>query len=134
VRSWGNGIKDIPLKMEIWRLNAFSVCPLGTTIELETWCMSYISHRGTCIYISCRTVALWFYILVFDHNATVPVMQKSCNLWLRFFCALLRCISPLLSFPPSNIFYSWIVDISYYQFTSICLYKPVNSLVSNYLQ
>jgi hypothetical protein len=26
--------------------------------------------------ISCRTVALWFYILVFDHNATDPVMQK----------------------------------------------------------
>jgi hypothetical protein len=37
---------------------------------------------------SCRTVALWFYILVSDHNATDPVMQKSCNLRRRFFCAL----------------------------------------------
>jgi hypothetical protein len=25
---------------------------------------------------SCRTVALWFYNLVSDHNATDPVMQK----------------------------------------------------------
>jgi hypothetical protein len=30
---------------------------------------------------SCRTVALLvIYLLVFDHNATDPVMQKSCNL------------------------------------------------------
>jgi hypothetical protein len=34
---------------------------------------------------SCRTVALWFCVLVSDHNATDPVMQKRCNLWRRFF-------------------------------------------------
>jgi hypothetical protein len=37
---------------------------------------------------SCRTVALWFDILVTDHNATDSVMQKSCNLQRRIFCAL----------------------------------------------
>jgi hypothetical protein len=37
------------------------------------------------MYVSSRTVALWFYILVFDHNVTDPVMQKSCNLLRRFF-------------------------------------------------
>jgi hypothetical protein len=29
---------------------------------------------------SCSSVALWFYNLVSDHNATGPVVQKSCNL------------------------------------------------------
>jgi hypothetical protein len=29
---------------------------------------------------SCSTVASWYYDLVSDHNATDPVMQKSCNL------------------------------------------------------
>jgi hypothetical protein len=33
---------------------------------------------------SSRTVVLWFYNLVFDHNATDPVVQKSCNLQHRF--------------------------------------------------
>jgi hypothetical protein len=42
-----------------------------------------ISQYHTSSYIwmsSCRTVALWFYNLVSDHNDTDPVMQKSCNL------------------------------------------------------
>jgi hypothetical protein len=26
---------------------------------------------------SCRTVAVWFYILIFDHDATDPVTQKT---------------------------------------------------------
>jgi hypothetical protein len=41
---------------------------------------------------SWRTVALWFYISVSDHNATNPIMQKSCNLRRWFFCALWECI------------------------------------------
>ena len=34
---------------------------------------------------SCRTVALWCYILVSDHNATDPVMQKVANYCADFF-------------------------------------------------
>jgi hypothetical protein len=38
--------------------------------------------------ISCRTVALLFNFLAFDHNATNPEMQTSCNLRCIYFCAL----------------------------------------------
>jgi hypothetical protein len=65
--------------------------------------------------LSCRTVALWFYILAPNHNATDPVKQKSCNLRRRFFCALWEYISPLSNSPQTNLFYSLIVDIFYYQ-------------------
>jgi hypothetical protein len=87
---------------------------------------------------SCRTVALWFYILVSDHNATDPVMQKSCNLRRRFFCALWGLISPFscflkikyLLFPNSR----HILVPVYILSNSIYLYKPIHLLVSNSLQ
>jgi hypothetical protein len=58
--------------------------------------------QGVFANASCRTVALWFYILVFDYNATDPVMQKSCNL-RAIFCAIWGCISPLSSLVQSYI-------------------------------
>jgi hypothetical protein len=48
----------------------WSFCPFYICMQILQWYNYY----------SCRTVALWFYILVSDHNATDPVMQKSCNL------------------------------------------------------
>jgi hypothetical protein len=41
---------------------------------------------------NCRTIALWFYILVFDHNAADHVTQKTCDV-----CTLRRYISPCSS-------------------------------------
>ena len=61
---------------------------------------------------SCRTVALWFYILESDHNATDPVMQKSCNLWRNFFFAHFNDL--FLHFQvyfQSNIFYFLFIEI-----------------------
>jgi hypothetical protein len=64
---------------------------------------------------SCRTIVLWFYILVSDHNATDPVMQKSCNLWRKFICALYWLISPLSSFISIKYIYFLALDIFYDQ-------------------
>jgi hypothetical protein len=67
------------------------------------------------VYGSCRTVALWFYNWVSDHNATDPVVLTSCNLRRRFFCAIWGYISLLSGIVQANVFWSINLDISYYQ-------------------
>jgi hypothetical protein len=52
---------------------------------------------------SCRNVALWFCNLVSDHNATDPIVLRSCNLRRRFFCAFWGCISLLSSIVQANM-------------------------------
>jgi hypothetical protein len=63
------------------------------------------------VFISCRTVVLWFYILVFDHNATDQKLQFTAQI----FCTLWGSISLLSSFVQSCILYSIILHIFYYQ-------------------
>jgi hypothetical protein len=50
-------------------------------IDNRTLCLMNIFHS------SGRTAALWSYILVSNHNASDPVVQKSFNLRRIFFCA-----------------------------------------------
>jgi hypothetical protein len=45
-------------------------------IKFEEQVCSHLSLHCICILHSCRPVALWFYILVFDHNATDPNAKK----------------------------------------------------------
>jgi hypothetical protein len=59
---------------------------------------------------SCRTVVLWFNIVVSNHNATDSVVEKSCNLPHRFFLRTLgmyfstfqHCSSKYLLLPKSR--------------------------------
>jgi hypothetical protein len=80
----------------------------------------------------CRTVALWFYILVFDNNDTDPIMQINCNFGTGFSAHVKDDFVHFQAFF-NQIFYSLILKIFYYQpvymlSTSIHLYKPVNLL------
>jgi hypothetical protein len=60
--------------------------------------------------LSSRTVALWFYILIFDHNATDPVVQKEVQFTAQIFLCTLgmyfstfhHCSSIYLLFPISR--------------------------------
>jgi hypothetical protein len=69
-------------------------------------------YRPILLRHSCRTVtmALWFVILVFDHNASDPVVQKSCNLRRKFFFADFGNI--YLYF--ESLFCHWNLDIYWY--------------------
>jgi hypothetical protein len=83
------------------------------SIEIEAWDF-FNSMQSSMRMVSCRTVALWFYILVSDHNATNPVVLKSCNLRRRFFffgrtletyfSTFQHCSSKYLLFPKSRHF------------------------------
>jgi hypothetical protein len=66
--------------------------------------------------LSSRTVALWFYILVFDHNATDTAVQKRVAIYgADILDALWECIFPHSRIVQANIFCSLYLDISYYQ-------------------
>jgi hypothetical protein len=86
------------------------------------------------------TVAFYgFYISVSDHNATDTVMQKSCNLWRRLFCALYWRISPFSSFISIKYIYFLTLYVFYDQPVHfIHLYSSLQTnipqLVSNFLQ
>jgi hypothetical protein len=66
----------VPIRPHKWRRAAAVVHQFDHFLHLDD---TLFSQR------SCRTVALWFYILISDRNTTDPVMQKSCNLRRRFF-------------------------------------------------
>jgi hypothetical protein len=74
---------------------------------------------------SCRPVALWFYILVFDHNATDPNAKK----WLQFtakdfLCALGKYLS---TFQYWSIKTYWFEIYVYYFNTKLYIYPPPNT-------
>jgi hypothetical protein len=78
--------------------------------------------------ISCRTVALWSYILVFEHDATDPIVQKVAIYGADFLRTLKMYFSifqlssiQFLLFPKSRIFLTSLYILS----NSIRLYKPV---------
>jgi hypothetical protein len=89
---------------------------------------------------SCRTVALWFYILVFDHDTTDPVTQKSCDLRPHFsahvgdiFSLLSRIGQWNISFIPPILDIQYSYNIRYISFKSNPLDRSVNKLVFNSL-
>jgi hypothetical protein len=58
-------------------------CEFSVQWSLGLWSV-WVFRAAFTVYTSCRTVALWFYMLVSEHNATDPVMQKSCYLRRKF--------------------------------------------------
>jgi hypothetical protein len=90
---------------------------------------------------SCRTIALWFYILVSDHNAIQIPNAKKLQIKAHIFWALWEwTMSPLLSFVQSSIFYSILLHIHVFcyqlvSFIHLCSsLLTSSSLVYNFLQ
>jgi hypothetical protein len=61
-------------------------CPYAWYARMDTKEM-FSFDTAMLLSFSCRTVALWFYNLLSDHNAIDPVVLKSCNLRRNFFFA-----------------------------------------------